>query len=161
MTATWNSTKTGSSSSSEKYNLDPNDKSGILVYKYRAGLPEPEITTQAKLCEELDKAPQCRVSRKSIPRGDSRVDIRMEDLWTEEERALYCDKPTAKNSVASVGLPRIAYYKRLLLNSYPELYIVSPASSPNSSANTSPESSQHVSPQSTFPKEPRESPADQ
>jgi len=48
--------------------------------------------------------------------------------------------PNAKNNLASIILPRIAYYARLLTGKYKNLYIVSP-----SSPNTSPESSQYGS----------------
>lgn len=181
MSTTWESANSGLSTSS-RYTLDPNDKSNILVYKYRSGLPGCEITTQGKLRDELDKAslnsstlsfaskatsstaksdptgyvaPRFRVSRKAIPRTHSRVDLRMEDLWTEQERELYSKYPSSKNSLASVGLPTGVYMKRLVFGSYPDLYIVSPVSSPESSLNNSPEQSQQVSPQSTFPKESR------
>jgi len=149
--STWNSAKTGdtcSSSSSEKYNLDEKDKSDILVYRYRGGL---ENLSQEKLCKRLDKDPKwagMRVSRKCIPRGNSRIEVRTEDLYNEPERSAYQRFPNAKNSLASIGLPSAVYWKRLLFNQYPDLYIVSPDSSPENS----PESSQHVSPSNTFPK---------
>jgi hypothetical protein len=70
-----------------------------------------------------------------------------------EDLEKYKEKPTLKSSLANVGLPSTAYWKRLLFNSFPELYIVSKSvtPSPNASPNTSPESSQHVSPATTFP----------
>jgi hypothetical protein len=94
-----------------------------------------------------------RVTKKPIPRGNSRLDILGEDLMMPEERVRYADKPTLKVSVANVGLPTGAKWKRIILGSYEDLYIVSrsPSQSPNSSNNTSPESSQHVSPSTTFP----------
>jgi hypothetical protein len=99
-----------------------------------------------------------RVTKKKIPRGNSRIEVRTEDLLMPEDLAKYAEKPTLKSSLANVGLPSTAYWKRLLFNSFPELYIVSrsisPTSSPQSSANNSPESSQHVSPSSTFPRDP-------
>jgi hypothetical protein len=94
-----------------------------------------------------------RVIKKSIPRGNSRLDILGEDLMTPEEREKYAEKPTLKSSVANVGLPRLAKWKHMILGSYEDLYIVfrSPTQSPESSKNSSPESSQHVSPATTFP----------
>lgn len=68
-----------------------------------------------------------------------------------EDLQKYAEKPTLKSSLANVGLPSTAYWKRLFFNSFPELYIVSKSPSPVSSANNSPESSQHVSPVGTFP----------
>ena len=96
-----------------------------------------------------------RVTKKKIPRGNSRVEVRTEDLLMAEDLAKYAEKPTLKSSLANVGLPSSAYWKRLLFNSFPELYIVSRSitPSPQNSANNSPESSQHVSPSSTFPRE--------
>ncbi|KAF2834838.1 hypothetical protein M501DRAFT_999862 [Patellaria atrata CBS 101060] len=149
--ATWNSTSTDgttSSKSSEKYNLDETDKRDILVYKYRGGL---DNMSQEKLCKKLDKDPKwagMRVSRKKIPRGNSRIEVKTEDLYNEPEKSAYQKFPNAKNSLASIGLPSVVYWKRLLLNEYQDLYIISPESSPS----TTPESSQHVSPSSTFPK---------
>jgi hypothetical protein len=97
--------------------------------------------------------PFLRVTKKSIPRGNSRLEIRTEDLLMPEDLKKYAEKPTLKSSLANVGLPSIAYWKRLLFNAYPELYIVSKSvtPSPESSQNNSPESSQHVSPSTTFP----------
>lgn len=94
-----------------------------------------------------------RVTKKEIPRGNSRLEIRTEDLLLPEDLERNRDKPTLKSSLANVGLPSTAYWKRLLFNSFPELYIVSrsPTTSPASSKNNSPESSQHVSPATTFP----------
>ena len=72
-----------------------------------------------------------------------------------EDLQRYADKPTLKASLANVGLPSSAYWKRLLFNSFPELYIVSrsPTPTPESSTHNSPESSQHVSPAGTFPRD--------
>jgi hypothetical protein len=81
------------------------------------------------------------------------MDILGEDLMLPEEREMYAEKPTLKVSVANVGLPRLARWKRMILGSYEDLYIISrsPTQSPNSSKTNSPESSQHVSPATTFP----------
>jgi hypothetical protein len=94
-----------------------------------------------------------RVTKKAIPRGNSRLDILGEDLMLPEEREKYAEKPTLKVSVANVGLPKLAKWKHMILGSYEDLYIVSksPTQTPDSSKNNSPESSQHVSPATTFP----------
>ncbi|KAF2687881.1 hypothetical protein K458DRAFT_485059 [Lentithecium fluviatile CBS 122367] len=158
---TWNSKSTSDSNSSKAstlFGLDEDDRSNILVYRYRSGCKALEVSSQHDLCKELDSEsdlPFMRVTKKKIPRGNSRVEVRTEDLLMPEDLAKYGDKPTLKSSLANVGLPSSAYWKRLLFNSYTDLYIVSRSitPSPQSSTNNSPENSQHVSPSSTFPKE--------
>jgi hypothetical protein len=97
--------------------------------------------------------PFLRVTKKKIPRGNSRLDVRTEDLLMPDDLEKYKSKPTLKSSLANVGLPSSAYWKRLIFNSYQDLYIVSKSitPSPESSQNNSPESSQHVTPTTTFP----------
>lgn len=96
--------------------------------------------------------PFTRVTKKPIPRGDSRLEIRTEDLLLPEELEEHRNRPTVHTSVANVALTRMQQYKNWLFNSFPELYIVSrsPKSSAANSQKTSPESSQHVSPAGTF-----------
>ncbi|KAF2786013.1 hypothetical protein K505DRAFT_330641 [Melanomma pulvis-pyrius CBS 109.77] len=147
---------TSSSTASSLFNLDEDDKSNILVYKYRSGSKSLEVTSQHDLCKTLDDDPNLpflRVTKKKIPRGNSRLEVRTEDLLMPEDLQKYAEKPTLKSSLANVGLPSMAYWRRLLFNAFPELYIVSrsPCSSQNNSQNNSPESSQHVSPTATFP----------
>ncbi|KAL5376440.1 hypothetical protein PMIN06_006882 [Paraphaeosphaeria minitans] len=158
--ATWKSNSTGGSSQTSKastlFGLDEEDKTNILVYRYRSGCKALEVSTQHDLCRDLDNDPQLpllRVTKKDIPRGNSRLEIRTEDLLLPEDLERNRDKPTLKSSLANVGLPSTAYWKRLLFNSFPELYIVhrSPTTTPASSKNNSPENSQHVSPATTFP----------
>lgn len=156
---TWKSASTNgttSSKSSQLFGLDEDDKSHILVYKYRSGCKSLKVMTQHELCHELDSDPELpfmRVTKKPIPRGNSRMEVCAEDLLMPEDLERYGDKPTLKSSLANVGLPSSAYWKRLLFNSFPELYIVSRSltPSPASTANNSPESSQHVSPSTTIP----------
>ncbi|KAF2084112.1 hypothetical protein K490DRAFT_16993, partial [Saccharata proteae CBS 121410] len=138
---------TTSSRSSEKYGLDEKDTSSILVYRYRGGL---DVSSQEELSKTVDKDPRLRVSRKRIPRGDSRVEVKTEDLYNEPERSEYQKYPNFRNSLANIGLPSSVYWKRLLFNQFQDLYIVSPESSPASSLNNSMESSQRLSPSSTF-----------
>lgn len=156
---TWKSASTSGSNSSRAsslFGLDEDDKSNILVYKYRSGSKSLEVMNQHDLCKALDSDPNLpflRVTKKKIPRGNSRLEVRTEDLLLPDDLEKYKEKPTLKSSLANVGLPSTAYWKRLLFNSFPELYIVSKSvtPSPNASPNTSPESSQHVSPATTFP----------
>jgi hypothetical protein len=176
-----------SSISSRKFGLNEDDKSPILVYRYRSGSKALEVSSQHDLCKTLDKGDYrpsisalcvvanggrpptdrnlstLRVSRKKIPRGNSRVEVRGEDLFPEEDRKRFSeaeDQPTLyrgtlMSSLANVGLPSSAYWKNLLFNSFPELYIISksPSTTPNSSADNSPEASQHVTPRTTYPRE--------
>ncbi|KAJ4375818.1 hypothetical protein N0V83_001095 [Neocucurbitaria cava] len=147
---------TASSKASSLFDLDEHGNKSILVYRYRSGAKGLEVKTERALCEELDKDPSLpfmRVTRKPIPRGNSRLDILGEDLMMPEERSKYAEKPTLKASVANVGLPTLAKWKHMILGSYDDLYIVSRSvtPTPESSKNNSPESSQHVSPATTFP----------
>ncbi|KAF1983567.1 hypothetical protein K402DRAFT_448145 [Aulographum hederae CBS 113979] len=148
MPGTEYSQTSNASSASSKYDLDDNDERTVLVYKYRGGL---KIQSQSDLRKSLEKDLRLRCSRKPIPRGNSRIEVKQEDLYNEPERSIYNQQgyPNMKNSLASIGLPSPVYWKRLLFNQFQDLYIVSPESSPNSS----PESSQHVSPSNTFPRE--------
>ncbi|KAF2115537.1 hypothetical protein BDV96DRAFT_492895 [Lophiotrema nucula] len=159
---TWKSDSTNgtngstSSKASSIFDLDEHDKTNILIYKYRSGQKALEVSNQHDLCKALDDDPNLpflRVTKKKIPRGNSRLDVRTEDLMLPEDLKKYAEKPTLKSSLANVGLPSSAYWKRLLFNSYPDLYIVSRSVTPSpiSSVNNSPESSQHVSPSTTFP----------
>ncbi|KAF2711329.1 hypothetical protein K504DRAFT_475211 [Pleomassaria siparia CBS 279.74] len=151
-----NSTSTGSSSSSASlFSLDEDDRSSILVYRYRSGSKALEVSSQHQLCQELDEEPEIlpylRVTKKPIPRGNSRLEVHAEDLMNPQDLQKFGEKPTLKASLANVGLPSTAYWKRLLFNSFPELYIVSKAISPSNSANNSPTESQVVTPAHTFP----------
>ncbi|KAF2012217.1 hypothetical protein BU24DRAFT_352838 [Aaosphaeria arxii CBS 175.79] len=151
---TWKSSSTSSSKASSLFGLDEDDTSKILVYKYRSGSKALEVSSQHDLCKALDHDPNLeymRVTKKPIPRGNSRLEVFGEDLMMPEDQKKYAEKPTLKSSLANVGLPSTAYWKRLLFNSFPELYIVSKSISPSNSPNNSPENSQHVSPSTTFP----------
>lgn len=88
----------------------------------------------------------CRVSQKPISRGQSIVDVRVEDLFNEPEKSQYARYPNQKSSIAAVELPSRVYWGRMLLGMYPALYIASPESSLNSSQNGSPISLTNVSP---------------
>lgn len=148
---------TNSSTASSLFGLDEDSKSNILVYKYRSGAKALEITTEHELCRTLDEDPNLaymRVTKKKIPRGNSRLEVRAEDLLPPEDLEKFGDKkPTLKSSLANVGLPSSAYWKRLLFKSYEDLYIVSRSipPSPEASKGNSPSSPQHVSPSTTFP----------
>jgi len=58
-----------------------------------------------------------------------------------------------KNSLASIALPREVYWKRLLLDQFKDLFIISPESTPPNSAQNSANSSKNTSPTNTFPRE--------
>lgn len=142
------STHTSSSSASEKYRLDEQDEAPILLYKYRGGL---QTSSQKDLCAWLDKDENFekhRVTRKPIPRYTSYVDVKRHDLYMPEEKASYEKFPNYDSSLASIKIPSIPYWSRMFLGRYPELYIVSPESSPNSSIASG--STRDISPTSTF-----------
>jgi hypothetical protein len=66
---TWKSTSTtgtGSSTASSMFGLNEEDKSNILVYRYRSGSKALEVTSQHDLCKQLDDG-------KSFTRGRSIV----------------------------------------------------------------------------------------
>lgn len=164
MSRTWNTDSTSSTRSAEKFGLDDKDSSSILVYKYRKGL---DVSSQEDLCKALDKGtparsprvrsrsslatldPSLRVTRKKIPRGDSRVEVKREDLWNDDEKSEFSEYPNSKSGLASVCLPRSVWFKRMLFGQFEDLYIVSPETSPSNSLNGSPESSQ-CSPSATW-----------
>jgi hypothetical protein len=166
------STHTSSSSASEKYSLDELDETPILLYKYRGGL---QTSSQKDLCAWLDKGKhrstfltssnqanthvtdpistdenfeKHRVTRKPIPRYTSYVDVKRHDLYMPEEKVSYEKFPNYDSSLASIKIPSIPYWSRMFLGRYPELYIVSPESSPSSSMTGG--STRNVSPTSTF-----------
>jgi hypothetical protein len=137
------SAASSATSRSSKFNLDENDQGTILVYRRGGGLA---TQSQADLAKIVDKDQTLRVSRKPLPSGSSRIDVRTEDLYNEPQRSEYAKYPNMKSCLASIGIPRDVYWKRLLLGQYKELYIVSPESSPESS----PANSQQTTPSNTF-----------
>ena len=89
-----------------------------------------------------------RVTRKAIPRYTSYVDIKRHDLYVPSEKQLYADFPNYNSNLASIKVPSLAYWSRLLFGNYQDLYIVSPESSPSSSV--ADEDSRRSSPTSTW-----------
>lgn len=138
-----------SSSSAEKYTLDEFDTSPILLYKYRGGL---QTSSQKELCAWLDKGPfsvycddyycasadmdvdeSLRVTKKAIPRYTSYLDVQRADLYLPQEREDYANYPNFNSNLASIRMPSVAYWSRLLFGNYSELFIVSPETSPSGS----------------------------
>ncbi|KAK3045629.1 hypothetical protein LTR09_012805 [Extremus antarcticus] len=113
------------SSSAEKYSLNDEDDALILLYKYRGGL---QTSSQRDLCASLDKDESLHVTRKPIPRAISYIDVKRHDLYLASERSTYADLPNFDSNLASVKVPSTAYWSRLILGNYKELFIVSPAS---------------------------------
>lgn len=156
-----------SSASAERYRLDEFDETPILLYKYRGGL---QTSSQKDLCSWLDKGgwttrgPQAarhiqkltvvsadeklRVTKKQIPRMSSYVEIKRHDLYLPDEQEMYKTLPNYDSSLASIKLPSTAYWSRLFLGNYDNLYIVSPETTPTSSV--ADEDSQRTSPTSTW-----------
>ncbi|KAF7193658.1 hypothetical protein HII31_05004 [Pseudocercospora fuligena] len=139
------STHSSSSSSAERYQLDEFDEGPILLYKYRGGL---QTSSQKDLCQWLDKDEKLRVTKKQIPRLQSFVDVKRHDLYLPEEKEMYSDLPNFDSSLASIKIPSTAYWSRLFLGNYDNLYIVSPESTPTSSVADS--DSRRTSPTSTW-----------
>ena len=95
-----------------------------------------------------------RVTKKAIPRMTSYVDVKRHDLYLPEEKELYSDFPNYDSNLASIKVPSLAYWSRMIFGSYAELYIVSPESSPSSSV--ADEDSRRTSPTSTWGREEEE-----
>ena len=165
-TQTGLSDSTSSSSSAEKYRLDEFDETPILLYKYRGGL---QTSSQKDVCAWLDKGQflkhigcphphlhpsnnrtdeSLRVTKKPIPRYTSYVDVKRHDLYLPDEKERFADFPNFDSNLASIKVPSSAYWSRLLLGNYQDLYIVSPESSPTSSQ--ADEDSRRTSPTSTW-----------
>ncbi|KAF2173587.1 hypothetical protein M409DRAFT_61934 [Zasmidium cellare ATCC 36951] len=134
-----------STSSAERYRLDEFDTNPILLYKYRGGL---QTSSQKDLCAWLDKDENFRVTKKSIPRLCSYIDVKRHDLYLPEEKEQYSSLPNFDSSLASVKIPSQAYWSRLFLGGYDNLFIVSPETSPNSSVASG--DSKRSSPTSTW-----------
>jgi hypothetical protein len=155
-----------SSLSAEKFRLDEFDEHPILLYRYRGDL---QTSSQKELCAELDKGASCskqrpvceyfsrtkgmvdeslRVTKKPIPRYTSYVDVKRRDLYLPWEQEEYAKFPNFDSNLASVKVPSSAYWSRIILGNYSDLYIVSPESSPTSSQ--ADESSRRPSPSSTW-----------
>lgn len=147
---TGDSTTTDTSSASSRYGLDEEDNSPVLVYEYRGDV---EIIPQKELAERVNRGkcnrmcswyqeydadhynadPSKRVTRKSIPRGTSSLDLYGSDLCLPQEKDELKHKAAFWVNLASVPVPRAAYWRRLLTGACNELYIVSPESSPENS----------------------------
>lgn len=154
-----------STSSASRYRLDEYDTNPILLYKYRGGL---QTSSQKDLCAWLDKGMETailfshdcpadvfcatdenfRVTKKQIPRLCSYVDVKRHDLYLPEEKEQYSNLPNFESSLASVKIPSQAYWSRLFLGGYDNLYIVSPETSPASSVASG--ESKRSSPTSTW-----------
>lgn len=118
-----------------KFGLDAKSTKPILVYKYRSGAKALEVTNEQALSKELDRdssSPFIRVTKKPIPRGQSRLDILGKDLLLPDERDERANHPALNTALANVGLPTSAKWKHLLLGSYENLYIVSKSEHRNS-----------------------------
>ncbi|TKA30311.1 hypothetical protein B0A50_02538 [Salinomyces thailandicus] len=119
-----------STSSAERYRLDESNNRPILIYKYRGRL---QTSSQKDLCAWLDKDENLRCTKKAIPRGSSYLDVKRHDLYLPDEKDAYSSYPNFDSSLAAIKVPSLAYWSRMFLGTYDELYIVSPESSPASS----------------------------
>jgi len=121
------STNTSLQSSSERFGLDQKDTHTILVYNHpNGGL---STTSEQDLCKTLDDDPNLRCNKIPIPWGNSSVEVQSGDLLPASQRIGLPDWPSLKLNLASIHLPRSAYWKRLL-GQCKDLYVVSPESSP-------------------------------
>lgn len=91
-----------------------------------------------------------RVTRKHIPRGTSHVEVWRHDLYLPEEKDMYAKTANYFSSLACVRVPSLAYWTRLFMGSYDELFIVSPESTPTSSIADGDSESRRTSPTQTW-----------
>lgn len=92
-----------------------------------------------------------RVTTKPIPRYSSYVEVKRHDLYMPEEKTLYASFANYDSNLASIKVPSLAYWSRLIFGNYHDLYIVSPESSPSSSQ--ADEDSNRTSPTGTWGRE--------
>lgn len=59
--------------------------------------------------------------------------MKRHDLFLPNEQVEYRNTPNYDSNLASIKIPAMAYWSRLILGGYDNLYIVSPETSPNSS----------------------------
>jgi hypothetical protein len=154
-----------STSSAERYRLDEQDGRPVLCYRYRGRL---ETSSQKDICAWLDKGESrmsfatrtpiltawdvvdesLRCTRKVIPRGSQYVDVKRHDLYLPEEMNENRKFPNFDSSLASIKVPLLAYFSRMIFGNYDELYILSPETTPNSSLADS--ESRRMSPTSSW-----------
>ncbi|KAF4551369.1 Hypothetical protein D9617_13g098670 [Elsinoe fawcettii] len=134
---TWQTDSSNSSTSSAtRYALDSGDESPILVYYWNDGL-SIEKTSQQALCDVLDRNRGLRVTKKSIPKRTSYIEVKRHDLFMPYEKDKYSQFPNYNSSLASIRLPSNVYWSRNLFGTYDKLFIVSPETSPASSPSSS------------------------
>jgi len=88
--------------------------------------------SQKDLCDRLDHNVEYRnkrVTKKSIPRFTSNIEVKKHDLYNNTEQEEYKDYPNYNNSLAAIRIPLNVYLGRLVGN-YSDLYIISPDRSP-------------------------------
>ncbi|KAF2227953.1 hypothetical protein BDZ85DRAFT_255163 [Elsinoe ampelina] len=130
---TWQTNSSNTSTSSAiRYALDSEDPSPILVYRWNDGM-SVEKTTQQALCEALDRNRSLRVTKMSIPKRTTYIEVKRHDLFMPYEHEKYREFPNYNSSLASIRLPSNVYWSRNLFGTYDKLYIVSPETSPVSS----------------------------
>lgn len=132
---TWqsDSSRSSTSSSASRYNLDDEDRSPVLVYELGQGI---YTKSQQELCALIDEDPEYRtkrVTKKTIPRFTGSIEVKQHDLYTPEERNEFKTYPNYNSFLAHVGLPRNIMLGRMLFSSYEDLYIISHETSPDSS----------------------------
>lgn len=81
----------------------------------------------------------------------SYISIKRHDLFLEDEKHMYQDFPNYDSDLASIKVPSLAYWSRMFLNNYQDLFIVSPESSPSSSQ--ADDESRRTSPTTTWGQE--------
>ena len=107
------------------------------------------MSSHADITRSTDERLRC--TKIPVPRGASYLYVKRHDLYMPDEKEQYSKYPNYDNCLASIKVPSLAYWSRMFLGNYDELYIVSPESSPNSSVADS--DSRRISPSSTWSQE--------
>ncbi len=77
--------------------------------------------------------------------------MKRHDLYLSDEKELYANFPNYDSNLASIKVPSLAYWSRMILGNYKELFIISPETSPASSQ--ADEDSRRTSPTGSWARE--------
>lgn len=173
---TWQSDGSRSSTSSaSRYDLDDEDTSPIVVYQWGASdiatssqkelsqrigsgmftKPQAAFTIWISSADSTEIDPKCqrsRVTRMAIPRIASKIELKRCHLFLPEEKEEFRKYPNFDSPLAEIRLPSNVFWSRMMFNTYQELFIISPETSPEGSIKST-DSSTKISPSSTWSNE--------
>lgn len=103
---------------------------------------------------DTDLAPtddRLRVTKKHIPTWTSYLEVEGKDFCLDHEKQQHAKSYNYHSSLASIKVPTMVYWSRLLFGHYKDLYIISRQSSAESSMMD--DDSRRTSPSSTWPRD--------